>query len=122
MRSCPPPTRDAPSRSSSILSYNNIYFAVLRYIAYHRTIRTAKEQPVSDRYPRALGVSYTLLSVMRVLNLLAGAILAVSFLASFAFEPVFLDFFSKVPSRLNSDLLIGALRFWMILALPMVAA
>ncbi|MES2001053.1 MAG: DUF2975 domain-containing protein [Pseudomonadota bacterium] len=77
---------------------------------------------MSNRYPRALGVSFTLLSVMRVLNLVAGAILVASFLASFLFEPVFLDFFGKEPSRLNPGLLIGTLRLWMVLGLPMIAA
>ena len=77
---------------------------------------------MSDRYPRALGISFTLLSVMRVLNLIAGAVLVASFLASFIFEPVFVDFFSKDPSRVNPGLLIGTVRLWMVLALPMIGA
>lgn len=77
---------------------------------------------MADRYPRALGISYVLLSLLRVLNLATGALVIVCFAASFLFEPVFVDFFSKRPPRANPELLMPTLRLWMLVALPMVAA
>lgn len=77
---------------------------------------------MSERYATLLGVSRTLIRILRVLNLITGALLIGMFLASFIFEPVFREFFSKQPPRIDPRLLIPALRVWMLLALPMVAA
>ena len=76
---------------------------------------------MSDGYDTALGISRALLRFLRVFNLFVGAMLVVWFLASFAFEPVFREFFTKDATR-ESGLLLPILRFWMLLALPAVAA
>jgi hypothetical protein len=74
-------------------------------------------------YPTALAASRILLRLMRVLNLLLGAaIVALVLPASFVFEPQFIEFFSKQPPRIDPGWLMPALRAWMVLALPMVAA
>lgn len=72
-------------------------------------------------YATALGASRILLRILRVLNLLTGAVLIAMFLASFFFEPEFRAFFSKQP-RADAGLLLPILRFWMLLALPAIAA
>lgn len=77
---------------------------------------------MADLYPRALGISYVLLSVLRVLNLATGALLIVCIAGSFVFEPAFVDFFTKRPPRTDPELLMPTLRLWMLVALPMVAA
>jgi len=77
---------------------------------------------LSDSYATLLGVSRLLVGVLRVLNLLLGALLIGMFLATFVFEPVFQEFFSKRPPRIDPGMLIPALRVWMLLALPMIAA
>jgi hypothetical protein len=77
---------------------------------------------LSDRYANLLGFSRALLMVARVLNLVIGVLLIVMFLASFGIEPVFRDFFSKQPPRIDPGLLMPALRFWMLLAAPAIAA
>jgi hypothetical protein len=77
---------------------------------------------LSERYAGLLSVSRMLIAILRVLNLIAGALLIGMFLASFIFEPVFREFFSKLPPRIDPGLLVPALRVWMLLALPMVAA
>lgn len=73
-------------------------------------------------YATALGASRVLLIILRVLNLIAGAALAAGLVASFFFEPVIQEFFSKQPPRIDSGLLIPALRVWMLLAIPAIAA
>jgi hypothetical protein len=77
---------------------------------------------LSNRYAGLLGVSRMLIVILRVLNLISGALLIAMFLASFLFEPVFREFFSKQPPRIDPRLLIPALRVWMLLGLPMIAA
>jgi hypothetical protein len=77
---------------------------------------------LSNRYAGLLGASRMLIAILRVLNLVAGALLIAMFLASFIFEPVFREFFSKQPPSIDPRLLIPALRVWMLLALPMIAA
>lgn len=77
---------------------------------------------MSSSYATLLVVSRTLIKILRVLNLLTGALLIGMFLASFFFEPVFREFFSKQPPRIDPGLLIPALRVWMLLATPMIAA
>ena len=73
-------------------------------------------------YSSALGISRVLLWILRAFNLLVGAGLVIAFLASFPFDTVFFEFFSKRPARIDSAWLLPALRIWMLLALPMVAA
>jgi Protein of unknown function (DUF2975) len=75
-----------------------------------------------DSHATALRASRALLRIWRVLNLGTAALLIVIFAASFIFEPVFREFFSKRPPRIDPGLLMPALRIWMLLALPMVAA
>lgn len=77
---------------------------------------------MSQSYSAALGISHFLLRILRVLNLAVGAGIVVCFVASFIFEPAFIAFFGKDPARLNPGLLMGALRFWVVLALPAIAA
>jgi hypothetical protein len=48
--------------------------------------------------------------------------LAVAIPASFLFEPLFLEFFSKQPPRIDPTWLVPVLRIWIVLALPMIAA
>jgi hypothetical protein len=77
---------------------------------------------MSSNHARLLGLSRLLLRIGRVLNLLTGGLLIGMFVASFLFEPVFREFFSKQPPRIDPGLLMPTLRIWMLLALPMVAA
>lgn len=77
---------------------------------------------MSDSYATLLGVSRALVALLRVLNIVIGALLIGMFFASFLFEPVFREFFSKVPPRIDPGFLMPALRLWMILALPMIGA
>jgi hypothetical protein len=77
---------------------------------------------LASSYTTALGASRFLLKFVRVLNLLTGVALVVAFLASFLFEPSFRDFFAKGPARIDPALLMPILRFWMLIALPAIAA
>jgi hypothetical protein len=70
----------------------------------------------------ALKASRILLWILRVFNLVMGVILALALAASFLFEPLVLEFFSKQPPRIDPVWLVPVLRLWMVLALPMVAA
>jgi hypothetical protein len=70
----------------------------------------------------ALGASRVLLKILRVCNLVTGVGLVVAIPASFLFEPLFVQFFSIRPPRIDSTWLLPALRLWMVLAIPMVAA
>ena len=70
----------------------------------------------------ALSVSEVLIRILRVLNLGIGLMLLVALPASFLFEPVFLQFFSKRPPRIDPAWLMPTLRIWLVLALPMIAA
>lgn len=73
-------------------------------------------------YSGALGISWVLLWILRVFNLFMGVCLVVAFVASFPLEAQFFEFFSKRPPRIDPSWLVPALRLWMVLALPMVAA
>ena len=75
-----------------------------------------------DSYTAVLGVSRTLLRILRVLNLGVGLLLVVCFVATFLYEPVFHEFFSKRPPRIDPGLLVPILRLWMVLVVPMIAA
>ena len=77
---------------------------------------------MSQSYAAVLGVSRMLLKIGRVLNLLTGALLVACFLASFAFEPQFQDFFSKQPGRIDAGMLVPILRLWMLITAPVIAA
>ena len=70
----------------------------------------------------ALRVSRFLLKAWLILNLATGVGLLVMLAATFPFEPVFFEFFSKKPARIDPGELIPTLRAWMVLALPLVAA
>jgi Protein of unknown function (DUF2975) len=75
-----------------------------------------------DSYATALGVSRALLRIARILNLGTVVLLAIFFAGSFVFEPAFREFFSKRPPTIDPGLLVPALRVWMLLALPAIAA
>lgn len=77
---------------------------------------------MNRRYPGALTVSRVFLKILRVLNLATGAGLVIALPATFLFEPIFFEFFSKQPPRIDSAWLVPTLRAWMLLALAMVAA
>jgi hypothetical protein len=77
---------------------------------------------VPRSYARVLGVSRVLLRIARAFNLFGGLILVVAFPASFVFEPLFGEFFSKQPPRIDAAWLVPSLRLWIVLAIPMVAA
>jgi hypothetical protein len=70
----------------------------------------------------ALSASRILLQILRVFNLALGVGLIVAIPASFIFEPQFFHFFSKKPPQIDSSWLMPVLRFWVVLALVMVAA
>jgi hypothetical protein len=76
---------------------------------------------LSSSYAAALGASRTLLRIFRVFNLITGALLIAFLFASFVFEPVFQEFFTKRPPRIEPGLLIPALRIWLLLAAPIIA-
>ena len=75
--------------------------------------------PSSDS--AALGLSRTLLRILRALNLLTGVALVVMFVASFVFEPAFREFFTKQPARIDTGMLMPLLRVWMLLTVPVIA-
>jgi hypothetical protein len=70
----------------------------------------------------ALGASRILLGILRAFNLVMAVMLAVAIPASFLFEPLFTEFFSKQPPRIDPAWLLPVLRSWILLALAMVAA
>lgn len=70
----------------------------------------------------ALSASRIFLKILRVLNLIMTVMLVVAFPASFFFEPLFVEFFSKLPPRIDPSWLMPTLRIWLVLALVMVAA
>jgi hypothetical protein len=76
---------------------------------------------MTDNPSAALGISRLLLQVARWINLLTGAVALIALVTSFTFEPLFLDFFTKHPSRADPSLLMTTLRLWMLLALPALA-
>jgi hypothetical protein len=73
-------------------------------------------------YPGALGASRILLVFLRILNFGTGVGLLVALPATFFFEPVFFEFFSRQPPRIDPAMLVPTLRVWMVLAFAMVAA
>ena len=73
-------------------------------------------------YSGALSASRILLWILCAFNLVMGVMLVVAVPASFLFEPLFLEFFSKRPPRIDPTWLVPALRIWIVLALPMIAA
>jgi hypothetical protein len=77
---------------------------------------------LGNGYSTALGASRVLLNLFRVLNLIAGALLVICFVASFLLEPAFRDFFAKQPARIDPRLLIPVLRVWMLLTVPVIVA
>ena len=77
---------------------------------------------MSDSYATLLGLSRLLIRIARLFNILVGVLLIGMFVASFLFEPVFREFFTKQPARIDPGLLMPTLRLWALLALPMIAA
>lgn len=76
---------------------------------------------MSDSYATLLGLSRLLVAIWRILNLLTGLLALTMFVASFAFEPMFREFFTKGPPSIDPGLLMPTLRIWMLLALPALA-
>lgn len=70
----------------------------------------------------ALSASRILLKILRVFNLIMGVMLVVAVPASFLYEPLFFEFFTKRPPRIDPTWLIPVLRIWIVLALLLVAA
>ena len=70
----------------------------------------------------ALGLSRVLLGLLRVLNLVMGALVLLALPATFLFEAQFSEFFSTRPPRIDPSWLLPTLRLWLVLVLPMVAA
>jgi Protein of unknown function (DUF2975) len=70
---------------------------------------------------KLLGVSRTLLMVVRVLNLVLAAAFVAMVVASFVFEPSFRDYYSRRP-ELDPDVILPVLRLWVVVGLPMFAA
>jgi hypothetical protein len=77
---------------------------------------------VTQTQSTALSLSRVLIKILRVLNLGMGAMLILAIPASFLFEPTFFEFFSKKPPRIDPAWLLPALRVWIVLAIPMIAA
>jgi hypothetical protein len=73
-------------------------------------------------YSTALSIARALLRIFRGLNLIMGLMVLGWFLATFIWAPFFQHFFSVQPARLDPDLLLPALRVWMLLTLPALAA
>ena len=76
---------------------------------------------MSDHYSKVLGVSWVLLALARVLNLVFAAAFVGMLLASFVFEPVFHEYFSR-QARLDPDVVLPVMRLWVVAGLPMFAA
>jgi hypothetical protein len=78
---------------------------------------------VSDSYATLLSVSRAIVAILRILNLLLGALLLGMFLGSFLFEPLFLEVFAnKQPARIDPGLLLPILRVWVLLTAPLIGA
>jgi hypothetical protein len=76
---------------------------------------------MSDGDARVLGASRALLKIWRGINLLCAAAFIVAVIASFLFEPTFRDYFTH-RAKLDPDLVLPVLRFWVVAALPVFAA
>lgn len=74
-----------------------------------------------QRRPGALSASRILIRILRVFNLIVGAMLVIAIPATFLFEPFFFEFFSKRPPSIDGGWLVPVLRIWLVAALPMVA-
>jgi hypothetical protein len=77
---------------------------------------------MTEGHERVLGASRTLLQVLRILNIGVGLMMLVGLPASFIFAPVFHEFFSKRPPRIDADWILPTLRIWLVLGVGMVAA
>lgn len=77
---------------------------------------------MSDGFSGVLGVSRALLNILRVLNLVAGALLIICVIGSFPFEPRLLESFAKMPRVTDAAFLMNALRIWVLIGLPAIAA
>jgi hypothetical protein len=77
---------------------------------------------LSDSFSNVLGVTRALLKILRVINLLAAAILIICVIGSFLFEPRLLESFSRTPGITDAAFLMNALRIWVLIGLPVIAA
>ena len=75
---------------------------------------------MTDTSTTALGLSRLLLRLLIVLNILGGVLLACAFVASFLFSRVLVDYCAQ--NGFDAGILIPAIRVWLVLAIPMVAA
>ena len=76
---------------------------------------------MSDTPFRALGASRVLVRIMQAFNILAGVAIVGFMVASFLFQPLILEVFSKRPTS-DPGAIIAALRVWIVLAAPMLIA
>lgn len=77
---------------------------------------------MANDFSGALGVSHLFLKILRALNLLAGAILVICVIGSFPFEARLLDSFARMPRVTDPAFLMNALRIWVLIGLPVLAA
>jgi hypothetical protein len=77
---------------------------------------------VPQGYETVLGASRTLLRILLVLNIAAGAGMLAALPTSFIFAPIFHEFFSKRPPHIDPAFMLPVLRLWLVLGLGMVAA
>ncbi len=77
---------------------------------------------MSQTQPAVLGISRILIKILSAFNILMGVMLVLAFPASFFFEPVFFEFFSKKPPSIDPTWLMPVLRIWLVLALGMIVA
>ena len=69
----------------------------------------------------ALALSHLLLRLMIGLNLLVGVAIFLALPATFVFEPVYFQFFTKTVPRIDASWLMPTLRLWLVLAIPLIA-
>lgn len=75
---------------------------------------------MTDTSTTALGLSRLLLRVLIVLNAVGGVLMTCAFVASFLFSQVLVDYCAQ--NGFDAAILIPAVRLWLVLALPVVAA
>ncbi len=68
-----------------------------------------------------LSLSRIFIKILIAFNILAGVMMVLAMPASFLFEPVFFEFFTKKPPRIDPSWLMPVLRIWLVLGLGMIA-
>lgn len=76
---------------------------------------------MSDPQPAALSLSRIFIKVLIAFNIFCGVMMVLAFPASFLFEPVFIEFFSKKTPMIDPSWLLPVLRIWLVLGLGMIA-